>query len=86
MNPANRNSNSQVTNIGITSPLGKAKESAFPIKGSNRHRMVLYGYFHTEFIVAYSTGYVNTKIAAFPYASTKKAAQVMKKLELLPFI
>jgi hypothetical protein len=38
MNPASRNSISQVTNIGITSPLGKAKkESAFPIKGSNRH-------------------------------------------------
>ena len=55
MNPANRNSNSQVTNISITSPLGKAKRICIPEKGSNRHRMVFSGYSRTEFIITYST-------------------------------
>ncbi len=54
MNPANRSNSSQVTYIGITSPLGKAKKkSAFPIKGSNRTVMVTpkgfrHGYFNTR--------------------------------------
>ena len=38
MNVQNRNNVSQVMYIGTTSPLGKAKRNAFPIKGSNRHR------------------------------------------------
>ena len=32
MNPASRNSNSHVTNIGITSPLGKAKRICVPVR------------------------------------------------------
>ena len=31
-NPASRNSNSHVTNIGITSPLGKAKRICVPVR------------------------------------------------------
>ena len=33
MNPANKSNSSHVTNIGITSPLGKAKELCIPDKG-----------------------------------------------------
>ena len=32
MNPASRNSNFHVTNIGITSPLGKAKRICVPVR------------------------------------------------------
>ena len=45
MNPASRNSNSHVTNIGITSPLGKAKKNLRSRKGKQPPPyMVLYGY------------------------------------------
>ena len=45
ISPANRNSNSHVTNIGITSPLGKAKRICVPVREATATVLVLYGYF-----------------------------------------
>ena len=73
ISPTKRNSNSQVTNIGTTSPRGKAKRICIPNKkGSIPHRLILLRAFAVP-IITHRSAFVNKQRGVFFMPSYEKS-------------